>query len=204
MRFWTPRDFTERPKLTMLVASYLGDEPRRFHTLRCLLASFSSQTYPNWEAVVVHDGPMQSWYREKLGECDSRVRIEETPAKIGHFGHKYRHRYACGVTEGWIGFTNDDNYYAPTYFEWMLAEGIAKKAEFVFCDMVHSHKQWRPFPTQPRYKKLDLGGFIAKKELVHRTPWTDFSFKGDGTYINALVANAKKTHKVGATLFVHN
>lgn len=206
MRYWTPREFTDPPTVTMLVASYLnGDRSNRLHALRCLLCSFMAQTYPHWRAVVVHDGPLdQPEIVDYVAKLDSRIAFETTPGKIGHFGHKYRHQYASKVADGWIGFTNDDNYYAPVYFEWLLSHALRQKAEMVYCDMVHSHKMWKPMTTQARYKYLDLGGFLATAALIKKTPWTDFSFKGDGTYINALRQRARKVVKVDATLFVHN
>ena len=139
-----------------------------------------------------------------ITDLDGRISLEQTPNQIGHFGHKYRHPYALKVPDGWIGFTNDDNYYMPVYFEWMLHEAVTRRAEFVYCGLVHSHKMWKPFQTLPRYRHLDLGGFLAKASLVHSVPWTDYSFKGGGTYINALAAKSRKTVKVAATLFVHN
>ncbi len=201
MRYWTPREIADPPLFTMVVASYLNGDPRRVAALKCLLASLAAQTYPNWRAIVIHDGPCSVPFVPD----DNRVIFRCTPGKIGHHGHKYRHPAAMTLKpDGWVGFTNDDNYYMPTYVEWLLSEAIAKKAELVYCNMIHSHKLWKPFTTKPRYRHLDVGGFIARVSLVQRTPWTDFSFKGDGIYINGLAAASKKTIKIDATLFVHN
>lgn len=208
MRYWNrkPHPVPGEPLVTMLVASYLTDDLRREASLRCLLASFEAQTYKNWQAVVVHDGPVtRGTFSEDDPIGDSgRVNLVQTPERLGQFGHPHRHKFASQVESGWVGFTNDDNYYMPVYFEAMLSEALSKGADFVYCDMVHSHQMWKPFRTQPRCSRLDLGGFLARVELVKRTPWTDFSFRGDGVYIDALVANSGKIAKVDATLFVHN
>jgi hypothetical protein len=45
---------------------------------------------------------------------------------------------------------------------------------------------------------------MASRDLIAKVPWTDFSFSGDGAYIEALVASAKRARKLDATLFVHN
>lgn len=203
MRFWKPKQIDDQPLVRLVVASYLNEERvSRRAALHCLLHSLRAQTYANWNLTVVHDGPCD--WQLVLPEPDARIEFLTTPRKIGHFGHKYRRRYALEGPGDVIGFTNDDNYYAPTYLEWMLHTMQKERAEFVYCDMVHSHQMWKPFKTEPKYRKLDLGGFLVKRRLVENVPWTDFSFKGDGTYINALVAKARRTAKVNATLFVHN
>lgn len=210
MRFWKPRAITNPPSVMMLVASYLdGEHDRRWDTLQCLLYSLKAQTYQNWQVVVVHDGPIAHDHAslklmDRVSEIDPRITLVETDERLKSFGHKHRHEYAKASSADILGFTNDDNYYAPVYFEWMIHEMLAKKAELAYCDMVHSHKLWKPFTTAPRYKHLDMGGFLAKRSLVERTPWTDYSFSGDGMFINALTANSRKTVKVASTLFVHN
>jgi hypothetical protein len=206
MRYWKPKPIVGEPKLAMMIASYLDSE-RLCHALECLLHSFGAQTYPHWEAHIVHDGPLPyaGANAERFEQAvPGRVKFFREPKNIGHFGHKYRRRYALKAEAQYIGFTNQDNYYAPTYFEWLISELQRKKAEFAYCDMVHSHKTWKPMTTAPRYRHLDVGGFIVTQDLVRRTEWRDFSFKGDGTYINELVGRARGVVKVPATLFVHN
>lgn len=203
MRFWKPRPLPRKVTVAMIVASYLNGDKRRHASLHCLLTSLLAQTHQDWTATVVHDGPtaMLPLPREIY---DARVQFVRTSRRLEQFGHPHRHAYAMQADAEVIGFTNDDNYYMPTYFEWLLADMVRQKADFVYCDMVHSHKMWRPMTTRPMYKHLDVGGFLVTKKLVAATPWVDFSFKGDGTYIDALVAKARKVVKVPATLFVHN
>jgi hypothetical protein len=209
MRYWAKQNKKIRgqPLLSMTIASYLNEDPRRLDALTCLLYSFKAQTYAKWTATVVHDGPCQNGFnlsaylKQAIG--DKRISVVTTPERLMHHGHPYRREQALLTQGDYLGFTNDDNYYAPVYFEWMLSE-LTAGADFVYCDMVHSHKLWQPFKTEPRYKKLDMGGFVASRQLVELTPWTDFSFKGDGTFIDALQVRARKVVKVPATLFVHN
>lgn len=204
MRFWKPRKIEGNPRLAMIVASYINGDVRRGHALHCLLCSFLAQTYKNWIATVVHDGSVSAPFYLPTQLFDNRVKMIQTKERLQQFGHPHRRKFALEAQADYIGFTNDDNYYMPTYFEWMLGELVAKKADFVYCDMVHSHRGWKPMTTTPRYRGLDMGGFIASKALIEKTPWTDYSFRGDGMYINALTANARKVIKVPATLFVHN
>ena len=52
IRGWTPLPVAGNPLISMTVATF-----EQTDELACLLYSFRAQTYPNWEAVVVHDGP---------------------------------------------------------------------------------------------------------------------------------------------------
>lgn len=85
IRGWTPLAVPGRPKVSVAVATFDQDGQ-----LACLLASFMAQSYDNWEAVVVHDGPGPVARRvvERFG--DPRVRPIETPARKGQFGHPWR------------------------------------------------------------------------------------------------------------------
>jgi hypothetical protein len=90
------------------------------------------------------------------------------------------------------------------YFEWLLHLLTTQPADFAYCDMVHSHEQWTFFRTTPRMSGLDLGGWLARADLVKATPWRDFGFAGDGTFIEDLVARAPRLAHAPACLFVHN
>ncbi len=207
MRFWKPKDLSRDLKVSMQVASFLNGEARQLEALLCLLYSFRAQTHKRWEAIVTHDGPITDpAVRDAITSVkDKRIKLIETAEHKHHFGHPHRHwAITTHATGDVVGFTNQDNYYVPSYFSWMLSEMEEKRADFVYCDMVHSHTRWHFFPTKPKYKHLDLGGWLATASLVRATPWTDYSFSGDGAYINALVRKAKRVAKVGACLFVHN
>ena len=133
-----------------------------------------------------------------------KIRFLETSERKAKFGHPWR-KWGVEQTRGaYIGMTNDDNYYCPTFCESMLSGLVTKKAQFAYCNMVHSHQQWRPFKTEPRKSKLDLGGWVASVDLVRGTPWADFGFAGDGVFIDALVVRAKGVVKIDPYLFVHN
>lgn len=206
MRYWKPRKITGAPRVSLVVASWLG-EPRRLDTLFSLLYSLRAQTYPHWNAVVVHDGPAPDEARTEFSRvlCHDleRITLAETATRLGRFGHPHRHDWACRQPGRYVGFCNDDGWYAPTYLEWLVAELQSSGAGLVHCDLVHSHKLWREFPTAPIAGRIDVGCFLAEKSLVASTPWTDHSFRGDGLYVEALARKAK-TARVRAALYVHN
>jgi hypothetical protein len=213
MRFWKPRKITGTPVVGIGVASYISDpDGREAAALKCLVASFQAQTYRHWRLDIVHDGPyshdpatlkfFDQW------DDDPRVQVIETAERKQSFGHPHRQATAerlMGYGAEWILHTNQDNYYAPVFLEWLLYEAQRHSSPFVYCDFVRSHKQWALHSSRPKKGHLDLGAFMAHKSIVTRVKFDRLTFEGDGDYINRLVAAARtKTVRVNAPLFVHN
>lgn len=211
MRFWKPRSVQGLPTVGMAIASHLATLQQE-RGLECLVSSLAAQTYGNWKALVVHDGPVspmrQPTLKNLTAEEPVRVEVWETAERKQQFGHPHRQAAVERLIKmgcEWIGLTNQDNYYVPVYFEWMLSAAQAKKVPLVYCDMVHSHQQWKPMTTRPKRGQIDLGGFLAHKSLVERVRFDKFTFAGDGDYFERLLQAAKnRVEKVAATLFIHN
>lgn len=212
MRFWKKKATPGDPLVGVAVAAYVNEDPRQLPALECLVASYRAQTYQNWRCLITHDGAYQIGRgipetMERLSK-DPRVIVVQTKKKLGHFGHPHRQAAVERLLKDgcqWIGHSNGDNYYGPVFFEAMLGVGLAQKAPFVYCDCVHSHTNWTYFNTEPRYKRLDLGGFLVTADLAKRVVFDKATFNADGDYIDRLVAAAKKrVSKVNACLFVHN
>lgn len=198
---WKPLPIKGSPLVSMVIATYQqGDE------LACLLYSLRAQTYPNWEALVIHDGPKAEWRKEweKISiPFDPRIKLIDTPVHEGRWGHPHRQWGISQARGEYICLSNGDNYYVPVFFEWMLYE-MQKGADFVHCYMVHSHKRYADFHTIPLKTKIDLGAWMGHHSIVKSTPWTDYGFAGDGTFIEAVAGKAKKISCIPAFLFVHN
>jgi len=213
MRFWKPRTVATGTKVGVAVAAYIpGGETREAASLACLVASLQSQTHPQWQAGVVHDGPyphdpatlrfIDQWDR------DARITVVETAERKQKFGHPHRAEtidHLLRVGCDWLLLTNQDNYYAPVFFEWMLSEAQTKKAKIVYCDCVHSHKQWAHLPAATRRGKIDLGSFLFHKDLAAKIKFDKTTFAADWDFFSRLLdAAGGKAAKVNATLFVHN
>jgi glycosyltransferase involved in cell wall biosynthesis len=196
------------PTVSLVVTSYLNDDARRLDALLCLLYSVRAQTYRHWEVVVVHDGPVADpKVRAEVGRLDDParpVRLIEPAARKGHFGHPYRLLGAGHARGDYVGLTNDDNYYAPVYFEWMVSAMQAKRARLAYCPMAHSHRQWAVIQPRPARGHVDVGNWLAAADLVKTTPWTDLGFAGDWTFFAAMLARGAKPVLVPGVLFVHN
>jgi len=199
IRGWTPLTVLGQPKLSIAVATF---EQRA--ELATLLFSFVAQTYPHWEAVVVHDGPGPIARDVVALVNDPRVRLIEAPERRADFGHSWRELGIDACTGDYIGLTNGDNYYAPVYFEWMLHLLTAHAADLAYCDWVHSHTQYSVMRAGPAQRLIDLGCWIGAAGLVRSTPWRDRGFAGDGVYFESLVRNARSAVHLPRPLFVHN
>jgi glycosyltransferase involved in cell wall biosynthesis len=199
IRGWTPLPVPGNPRVSVVVATY-----QQTDELACLLYSFKAQTYDNWEAVVVHDGPGEAARQIVQRLDDPRVRLIETPERRGQYGHPWRTMGVEHATGDYIGLTNGDNYYVPVYFEWMLHVLVTQGCEFAYCDMVHSYARWGAVRSHPAREGLDLGAWIAEGRLVRATPWRDFGFAGDGTFIEDLLSRCAKAIHIPRSLFVHN
>jgi glycosyltransferase involved in cell wall biosynthesis len=187
------------PKVSMVVAAY--QRPRQI--LVCL-HSLLVQTHQTFEVIVVHAGPGPEVKQAVLGLDDPRIRYLEAPDNPGDYGNSSREYGTQFATGDWIGQTNDDNYYVPVYFEWMLSELLRNEAQFAYSNMVHSHYQWLPFETYPAPGRIDAGGWICRADIVKATPWrTKGLVTSDGEYAEALAAKCRVV-KVPGCLFIHN
>lgn len=204
MRFWKTLPVPGNPLVSLVVAAYTREDPRKLDALCGLIYALRAQTYEHWEAILVHDGPNPDHAALVARIGDPRIRFVETPVRRQGFGHPWR-SFGIALARGaYVGLSNGDNYYVPVYFEAMLHPLVVQQARFAFCDLVHSHRLWQPVCTRPEKGSLDLGAWIADAALVKATPWVDFGFAGDGTFIDHLVAKAEKVVKVNHTLFVHS
>lgn len=190
----------------LVVATY-----NQTHQLDCLIQSLQAQTHRNFRVFVVHDGP---WLGNQLLDLqfrhshDDRFVFMNTPERKNVFGHNCRRAGFAVLDEtviNYAGTCNGDVYYAPTYFEWMLAEIDKRGASFVYCNCVHSHKMWQPMKTALLRGRIDVGCWIADSVLAVNTPFGD-EFHADWLHIEAMTKGLPKKEiaKVDGFLYVHN
>lgn len=190
------------PKVSMIVSAYENHDK-----ILLPLSSFISQTHTNWEAIIVHDGPGGYMIQHRIRALqDSRISFHCLPEKSNDWGNSSKEYGSQLATGEYIGHSNDDNFYAPVYFEWMLLSMIEQQADFAYCNMVHSHRQYQPMSCEPRACMIDGGGWIAKADIVKSTPWPEpkSHSHADGHYIESLVSKCKSTTHVPGYLFTHN
>lgn len=166
--------------------------------LQLFLLSMKRQRYQNWELVAVTDGPNPEAVQLVRDFGDKRIRIIETPTRLGRWGHPYR-QLGINACEGeFIGLSNDDNYYVPGYLEQMV--NALDGADIALCQTAHSYSGWNVAAVG-----ADLGCWIARSTIVRSTPWTGAAFDSDGVYLKALLAKAgSRVARIERPLFIHN
>ena len=132
------------PLVSLVVSTYLGgaDRLQRRASLWGVLGALRCQTFDDWEALVVHNGPLdddEAAGLERLlaGEFgDPRVRLWVAPEAKGQWGHPWRLDGVRRTTGRCVGLANDDGWYAPVYLERMV-RALDAGADLVLCDFVH-------------------------------------------------------------------
>lgn len=207
MRYWKSRkNIPSNSKVGIALVTY-----NQTDCLASLIHALKAQTFKNFKVYIMHDGP---WLPEVLRVCltavgnDLRFDISCSDVRANKFGHNLRQigfdkAYKDGCN--WIGTMNGDCWYAPVYFEWMLSEAVVPKASFVYCDVVHSHKQWATLITSLARGKIDAGCWLAHSSITSLSKWVSLEFPADWAYISGLMRAPKFVPaKVSGALFTHN
>jgi hypothetical protein len=168
--------------------------------MAAFLLSIQRQRYDNWELLFVTDGPNPAAAEVVKGTGDPRIRLLETQKAAGRWGHPYRQTGIDAASGTLIGLSNDDNYYVPGYLEQMVNALQRDDADLVMCAMLHSYWGWKAIEAGH-----DVGSWIARRELLRRTPWAGDGFFYDAEYLALLRKNADgRTTLVDRPLFIHN
>jgi hypothetical protein len=163
------------------------------------------------------------WLMQKLvnavlirGYLDGdRISFYSTPIRYNDYGHSLR---SIGIQKflggsDFVLLTNGDNYYCPKFVEEML--GAAEQgADFVYCDMVHSHyridsssgSNYGFFATELKYTKIDVGSFIVRSSIAESVGFRNRHHDADWDYVSDILKNfpSLKIVKIPKVLFVHN
>lgn len=206
MRYWKLKSLANNHKVGMVIATY-----NQTDCLQSLICCIKNQTWKNFLILVSHDGPasneVRQAYKAAVGS-DNRFIFEETEVRQNKFGHERRYLgFNSLIAQGcdMLCTTNGDCWYTPNYFESMLYQMQKDNTKFSYCNMVHSHKLWQPMKTEIKRGKIDVGCWMASKDLVKSVSWTDFTFAGDWSFIHKLHKAAEGRHaKVDGYLYVHN
>jgi glycosyltransferase involved in cell wall biosynthesis len=200
-------------RLTVICVSY-----RRPKQIPVLIHCFLCQTLQNFKLLVIHDGydsethSILSDFRSKYPD---RFDFHFTPMRYNDFGHSLRDLGIKMCDTDYILITNDDNYYAPKFLEYMFQAIDEYKLDLVLCDMIHSHERpgGRPqssyctFVTSPARGQVDIGCFIVKSRFAKEVGFRDKAYDGDATYLEDIVVAGRGSIRIGKlekVLFVHN
>lgn len=195
------------PKFSIIITAY-----NRFNQLKCLIYSLSSQTFSDYEIIIIHDGwnPLfRNWFQSV--DSPSKIRYYETPVRHNDWGMSLRN-YGLTLAKGqYIINTNDDNYYVPIWLEEINNILTTNPhCNFVYYDMVtnhnniesHNHKDYGLFVPQLRHSYIDMGQFVIHRDLI-----IDYKFESvapaDGVFIEYIKDKLNPVY-IDKILFVHN
>lgn len=182
-----------------------------FNTYPQIISSLSLQTHHNWNLILIHDGPSdmsKAIYNLILG--DPRITFVETESRTGNWGHGLRQMALENYELGdYVVITNADNYYVPTFVEYMI-KGFSKShtAVATYCDkMTHSYKAWDVIQCRLERGYIDCGGVMVKSEIAKEVGWKNTTeHSADWLYFTEIASRYtwRNFIPVKGNLFVHN
>lgn len=171
--------------------------PERLH---CFLLSLQAQRYDNWECVAFTDGPNFDAVKLVQQIGDPRIRIIETPHRLGRWGHPYRQMAFEHCRGEWVGTQNDDNYLTPGFIEQLVSAGEDAGADLVACQTLHRYHGWGVDAPGG-----DLASWLCRRSLLERFRWTGHHFRADTEFLDNLRFGAgRKIAIVNRPLAVKN
>ena len=187
------------PDVSFVVTS---DRPNH---LRHLIACLRVQSNANWELIVLDQTPRAACLDpvkevEALGE--TRVSWEPVP-RIGDVGQSMKLAYSRFARGEFVCVPNDDAYYVPSFIDQMLWAARAKDYDLVYCDWLWNAADpttpYRHIVVAPVFGRIDVGGFLVKREALIEDGWTYRGEGGDGLLVERLASKVKH----GAVPFHH-
>lgn len=211
------------PTVTLCV---LADRPDQ---LRVLLACLQVQTFQAWRAEVLDQttepqgrggtAVQRATFLASTGHCegcdgyrcqhrqDGRISYRQIHRR-GDWGQAQKFEAAIRATSTFVGFPNDDAYYVPRYLELMVEALNRHQADLAYCDFViNSDMHGRPYQVYaaaPVTGRIDVGGFLVRRELLIAHGWPDKGPTGDGALIESLVKQGAKHVRVPMVAYVKN
>ena len=198
-------------RLHIVAAAY-----RQPIAVRGFIDSLVLQSYKNWMAYIVHDGPPEADYKEIIENDsvftkDPRIGFYHSETRVGHNGHVNRRDWLdaiIGAPDDYVLMTNCDNYYVPYFMDIMLKEAF-RDVGVVYCDFASHHVNYEYFKSTMKLSGIDLGAFIVRLDVAQKVRFTHVDYlPADGLYAEECAAycNANKLRimPVRKPIFIHN
>lgn len=165
--------------VTIITATY-----NRPQLLREAIESVRAQTYPNWEQIVVSDGP-DSRVDALVACCgDPRIRAAHTSRfpVMGNYQRNYALRYATGE---FILYLDDDNIIYPDCLRVMVGGFTSSDVGYVVSPIRYGDGLMRPSPGF-KHEEIDLLNFMVRRRLVERVWGQNVRYSADYFLIRAV------------------
>lgn len=179
----------------------LSDRPK---LLPILLHALRAQTCESWEALVLDQSLDGDPTIVAAAMQDPRItayRVE----RHGDWGQTAK-AGAIPLTRGlFLGFPNDDAYYAPRYIESLLEASLRHSWDLVYCDWVFDQHGYRVMEGRPQVGHIDVGGFLVRRSVFERgIEWAFRGQTGDGVLVESIVSAGHAHGKAPGVLYVKN
>ena len=139
------------------------------------LASVKSQTYPNWELIVIDDGSTDASYSivSKASESDARIRPFRNSSNIGVA--KTRNRGVIEAKGCFLAFLDADDVWMPEKLERQIDYMVAERCAMCFTsyETIESDGSHRNYVHVP--EKIDYRGFLKNTITCSHTIMFDLS-----------------------------
>jgi hypothetical protein len=103
--------------------------------------------------------------------------------------------------------SGDDNYYTPNFVNEFISK-INNNINFIYCDMIHNHINYKYFNSEPMINKIDIGNFAVRTEYAKLIKFNKGSYGADGEfveeYVDKFCKEKNNIEKINAALYVHN
>lgn len=176
-----------------------------------IISSLINQSHKDWHLFLVHDGPSSIDIQAIVNATkDSRITYTETPERRQNWGHPIRREYLEKIKDSdfdYVVITNGDNYYTPSFCEYMLKGFTNGQVACYSGKMGHSYIAWGVIECKPLQGYIDCGNVMVRKDVACEIGWNDTeSHSSDWLYFNDIIKKygVQKFAKVEGLLFIHN
>lgn len=171
--------------------------------IQATLRSVQSQTWEDWEALVVDDGSTDGTAEKikELAACDSRIRLIQQ----ANAGSSAARNAGLAAAQGsYIAFLDGDDEWKPDLLAKLIAEKELAKVGFVYCGYTHVYDRGfkrsfrHPYPegdillpVVAAKTHIQIGCTLTDKEIIdkHDIRFTDGCLIGqDHEFIIKLLA----------------
>lgn len=200
-------EFTSDKKVTFVVPI--------FNSFPSIIGSLILQSYPNWELLLIHDGPNSTGLSELIKTInDPRIIYVETPTRSGVWGHLIRKWAIEQIRDGvflktdYIVVSNPDNHHVTGYLAKLL-EPLVKNPNLIgsYCSqMSHNYFNYTIVNCALNLGAIDCAGIIIRADAVCSVGWLSTVHHADWIYIESIIKKYGPSRfiKVKGCLLVHN
>ncbi|WP_081958091.1 sugar transferase [Eubacterium sp. ER2] len=163
--------------VSVVMSSY-----RRSDTLRKALLSLASQTYKNFEVVLIDDNADSGWtekVRQIVDDMEGKITIKYIVNEENLGSSASRNRGIFMAQGEYITFLDDDDIYLPEKIERQLADLISTQADYGITDLFLYDENEKLIDKRVRsYIKDTDKKSLMRYHLIHHMTGTDtFMFR---------------------------